>query len=99
MFNICYEEGVAFCEKLNRLLYTQLPEGYRFTVSTEAQWEYAARGGSKSNGYTYSGSNKISKVAWSKENSEQELRKVGLKSKNEPCEKVRFYNVAPCRAL
>jgi formylglycine-generating enzyme required for sulfatase activity len=83
MFYVSYEDCEAFCEKLNQLLRSQLPEDYKFTIPTEAQWEYAARGGSKSKGYIYSGDNKINKVAWWEGNSGGDTRKVGLKSKNE----------------
>jgi len=83
MYYVSYEECAVFCEKLNRMLYYQLPEGYTFRLPTEAQWEYAARGGKKSKNYIYSGNNKISKVAWWEGNSGQRIRKVGLKSNNE----------------
>ena len=50
---------------------------------TEAEWEFAARGGNKSQGYIYSGSNTIGDVAWYYANSNYETKQVGLKQPNE----------------
>lgn len=83
MYYIKYGECDEFCGKLNKLLSYQLPDGYKFRLPTEAQWEYAARGGKKSMGYTYSGSNDINDVAWSHENGILRACEVGLKDKNE----------------
>jgi formylglycine-generating enzyme required for sulfatase activity len=83
IYYITYEECEMFCEKLNQLLHKQLPEGYKFNLPTEAQWEYAARGGKKSKNYTYSGSNIINKVAWYGENCKEQLHETGAKTKNE----------------
>lgn len=67
--SISWDEANKFCDALNKKFKDMLPEGYHFGLPTEAQWEFAARGGVKSNGYLYSGSNNIDEVAWFNENS------------------------------
>ncbi len=57
-YYISYEDCEQFLAKLNQLT------GTNFRFPTEAEWEYAAKGGSKSKGYTYAGSNTIGDVAW-----------------------------------
>ncbi|MBQ9641111.1 MAG: SUMF1/EgtB/PvdO family nonheme iron enzyme [Bacteroidaceae bacterium] len=58
MYYISWEECLDFITKLNTLT------GEKFRLPTEAEWEYAARGGKQSKGYKYSGSNTLDNVAW-----------------------------------
>jgi len=65
----------------NETMDTSKVKGYR--LLTEAEWEYAARGGKKSMGYKYSGSNSPDSVAWYKSNSGDKTHEVGQKKRNE----------------
>ena len=63
MYYVSWEEAVQFCEKLSQLT------GKTYRLPTEAEWEYAARGGNKSQHYKYAGGNDIDEVAWYCDNS------------------------------
>ena len=65
--NVYWQDAMAFCERLTKAERANgnLPDGYEYTLPTEAQWEYAARGGHNNNKYhIYSGGDEINDVAW-----------------------------------
>lgn len=57
--------------------------GKQFRLPSEEEWEFAAKGGIYSKGFTYSGGNKLKEVGWYSQNSHKETKPVGLKSPNE----------------
>lgn len=76
MYYVSWEEAQAFCQELSRIT------GRTYLLPTEAQWEYAARGGKKNDGTKYSGSWSIDAVAWYDGNSGRSTHPVKGKRAN-----------------
>lgn len=75
--NVTWEDVQAFIAALNQA------SGLNYRLPTEAEWEFAAKGGNKSNGYLYSGYSVIGACAWYYSNSNSTTHEVGTKNANE----------------
>lgn len=75
--NVSWYDCQEFVERLSRLT------GRIFRLPTEAEWEFAAKGGNKSRGYTYSGGDDLYRVGWCNENSGNKTHPVAQKIENE----------------
>ena len=75
--NVSFEDAVAYCEWLSQKF------GGKWRLPTVEEWEYAARGGNKSKGYYFAGSNKPELVGWFTENANAQTNAVGQKRPNE----------------
>jgi formylglycine-generating enzyme required for sulfatase activity len=75
--SVSWNDAQGFIEKLKK------ETGKELRLLTEAEWEFAARGGEYSEGYLYAGSDELSQVGWYGENSGGETHEVGMLRPNE----------------
>jgi len=76
--NVTWNDAVEYCKWLSK------ETGDNYSLPTEAEWEFAARGGNKTKNYKYSGSNNLNEVAWYDETTyERGTRQVGQLKANE----------------
>jgi len=81
--NKCPVERVSWIEVQEFIKKLNLLTGKKYRLPTEAEWEYAAKGGEKSQGLRYAGHNNINFVAWYTVNSGNKTQPVGQLPPNE----------------
>ncbi len=77
VIHVNWHDALEFCQWLSE------KEGQPYRLLSEAEWEYAARGSQKSQGFEYAGSNKLDEVGWYNKNSNGQTHPVGEKKPNE----------------
>jgi len=77
VIHVSWNDAQVFCEWISKKTRKS------YTLPTEAQWEFAARGGNQSNGYKYAGSNDLDEVGWYRKNSGNKTHPVGQLRPNE----------------
>ena len=94
--NVSWLDAMDFCMMLNELGYA--PEGWKFTLPTETQWEFAARGGNieKSKNFKFSGSNDVDNVAWHYPSANGRPKAVGVTNPEEKrsCNGLGLYDMS-----
>ncbi|NEN88999.1 MAG: formylglycine-generating enzyme family protein [Okeania sp. SIO3H1] len=80
--NVTWNDANEFCNKLNKQYSAKLPDGYKFSLPTEAQWEYSCKASTISRNYRGDSIKDVLEIAWCLENSGGTLHDVGLKTPN-----------------
>lgn len=88
MTNITMTDCQAFCDSLYNL------SGISFAIPTEAEWEYAARGGNNPDGTLYAGSDQLKDVAWYKDNSNAQPHVCDASNSGKLCNSLNLFDMS-----